>query len=138
MKITYILSILSAAEAKKKKTLRKPKTQILKLDSDEPWDCMKAQLLVKLDETIQPSNISFSLFDFSFHIPRVVSKPGLSLCEEPDYTMMTAKALTSRDHTVNIVIEQLPLETDKENTIDEAETSGAKKKKAVSQVQSRS
>lgn len=133
-KITYIMSILSAAEARKKKVLRKPKTTVLKLDSNEPWECLQAQFQVKFDDALHPPTTSFSSFEVAFHIPRIVSKPGLSLCEEADYEMMIAKALTTKDHTVNIEIEQLPLENDKENISNEDEPSQKKKKKGVSHV----
>lgn len=48
--------------------------------------------------------------------------------------MMIAKALLAKDHTVNVAMEQLPLETDKENIAEGVEPSAKKNKKGVSRV----
>ena len=56
-KIAYMLTITSAAELKKAAAKRKAKTQNLRLDSNEPWDTFKAQIMTKIDATIKPRNI---------------------------------------------------------------------------------
>jgi hypothetical protein len=58
--ITYIMSILTAAEMAKVASKRITKTISFSLATDEPWDTMKAQLLAKICSKINPPTIDFS------------------------------------------------------------------------------
>jgi hypothetical protein len=124
VEVTYILSILSAAEARKSViSKRVAKTAIFKLSSDEPWDTLKAQLLVKIDHALHPSLIQYDHYDIKFSIPRVFSKPGLSLDHATDYNLIVKGR--NKDFAVNVTVVQLGSDDDKEN---EAEMELAKDK----------
>ena len=73
--IAYMLTITSAAKLKKAAAKRKPKTQNLCLNSDEPWDTFKAQILVKISTAIKPKNINFDDYTLRFSI--TLLHPGI-------------------------------------------------------------
>ena len=50
-KISYLLAITSAIEMKKAAAKRKSKVQNFCLDSDEPWDTFKAQVLSMMQQS---------------------------------------------------------------------------------------
>ena len=54
VKLTYLLSIFSAEEAIKPVLKRLPISALLELGADEPWNRIKAQLLMKIDEALAP------------------------------------------------------------------------------------
>jgi hypothetical protein len=72
-KIDYILSLFSAIEMKKPAAKCEPKKSSLQLSTDEPWDTVKAQLLVKINNLLKPSTLSIDDYEILFSIPRVVS-----------------------------------------------------------------
>jgi hypothetical protein len=128
--IMYIMSIMSAAEAKKTAISKRiAKSAIVKLNTDEPWDTMKAQLLVKIDATLKPRNIDYDLYDIKFYISRVIPKPGLSLSNETDYELMVTRARKLKDFTINITVIEIGSDSDKENEGGNDEVSEKGKKK---------
>lgn len=120
--ITFILSILSAPEAKKQVSKHNTKTQSLQLSTDKPWDTLKAQILVKLDSALAPSILDYENYDVMFYIPRVLPKPGLSLVNQLDYTMLNTRArnMSAKDPTINLHIVKKVSEhvSNKENEIE--------------------
>ena len=90
-KINYILSIISISESKKNTSKCVPIGHILELLVDEPWDTLKAQLLVQIDKTLVPSKVDFQDYKISYTIPRILSQP-LPLASESDYSFMIKHA----------------------------------------------
>jgi hypothetical protein len=86
--ITYVVSILTAAEMNKVVSKCITKTISFSLATDEPWDTMKAQLLAKICSKINPPTIDFSHYDILFFIPRVIPKPSFPLILETEYSLM--------------------------------------------------
>jgi len=126
------MSILSATEAWKSVISKRiTKGAVLKLDSDEPWDTVQAQLLVKIDQVLHPLLIKYEHYDVTFSIPWVYPKPGLSLNSAVDYDLIV-KRHNPKAFTVNIMVVQLRLDDDKEN---EAEIELAKEKATKKSVQ---
>ena len=127
--VTYIILIMSAAEAQKTVILKHvPKSAHLKLNTDEPWKTMQAQLLVKIDYTLCPSQIQYNQYDIKFYITHIILKPGLSLNSEMDYDLMIHKACKPKDLTINITIVQLVSDNNKENEAEVEEVAKPKKK----------
>jgi hypothetical protein len=127
----YILSIMSAAEAKKTVISKRiSRSAVIKLNTDEPWDTMKAQLLVKIDQALQPSRIQYDDYEIKFYIPRVLPKPGLSLVGETDYDVMMMKARKLKEPEINIMVVQTYSDSNKENesAIEELSQDTTKKK----------
>ena len=87
-KITYILSILSAPEANKSSSKQKLKIQSIYLSIGEPWDWMKAQILVKISAALDPCLLEFNHYEIMFFIPSNFPKPGLTLLNEEDYAVI--------------------------------------------------
>lgn len=119
---------MSAAEARKTISKRVAKSVILQLDSNEPWDTLKAQLLVKIDATLKPQAIHYDSYDINFIIPRVFPKPGLSLTNAADYDLMISKSRKLKDITIQITVVEVPSANDKENEIEESVTKEKNKK----------
>lgn len=129
-KITYIIHILSAAEMKEPKTKREPRIDHLELNSDEPFDTFKAQILVRISTAIRPKTLDFAHYYILFNIPRVVAKPGIPCMNKAGYALMLQRALTTKVPTVNLYIEsQEPANgPDKENKANEDAEEATKKK----------
>jgi hypothetical protein len=77
VKLTYLLSILSAEEATKPVSKHLPVSDCasaasLELGAEEPWDRLKAQLLMKIDETLAPWALNFDDYLTMFYIPCVL------------------------------------------------------------------
>ncbi|KAF8185982.1 hypothetical protein BJ912DRAFT_852486, partial [Pholiota molesta] len=107
-KLTYILTILSAQEASKPVSKRQPVSDSIELGNQEPWDTVKAQLLVKIDTALNPAILNFDDFTVMFYIPRVLPKPGMALSIEENYAALLVRAanLASKTPTINITIQQ--------------------------------
>ena len=115
--LTYILSILSAEEARKSVSKRTPVTTSLELSDKEPWDTMKAQLLMKIDEALSPHVLEFDGYTVMFYISRVLPKPGMVLATEVSYRALLSRAanLTSKTPTINLTIQEKQNFANKEN-----------------------
>jgi hypothetical protein len=58
--ITYHLSIFSSTQMAKPKTKRgDPKSDFFRLNEDDDWDTMKAQVMAKIDMILKPATISY-------------------------------------------------------------------------------
>jgi hypothetical protein len=89
--------VFSADEMKKVQSKRVAKSYTLQLDTHEPWDTMQAQLLSKIDNALQPQPLDFTLFDISFTIPRIVSKPGMPLETEASYSILLQRVHNAKE-----------------------------------------
>ena len=112
LKIDYILTMFSATEMKKPASRREPKKSSLQLAADEPWDTVKAQLLVKIDDLLKPSTLSIDDYEILFTIPRVVAKPGYPLASATDYVILLER---SKSKLVQLTISTVINNNDKEN-----------------------
>ncbi|KAG1899672.1 uncharacterized protein F5891DRAFT_980910 [Suillus fuscotomentosus] len=116
--ISYMVSILSASEMKKAKSKREPVNTSIDLCTDEPWDTLKAQILVKISTAINPCMLHFDDYSLTYHISWVLPKPGLSLLTEADYNGMMKRVdgMAAKAPTVNInVIQTQPASNNNEN-----------------------
>ncbi|KAG1895219.1 uncharacterized protein F5891DRAFT_984425 [Suillus fuscotomentosus] len=131
--ISYMVSILSASEMKKAKSKREPVNTSIDLRTDEPWDTLKAQILVKISTAINPRMLHFDDYSLTYHISWVLPKPGLSLLTEADYNgmMKQVDGMAAKAPTVNInVIQTQPASNNNENQgEDESELAKSKMKK---------
>jgi hypothetical protein len=93
--ITYLLSITSASESKKKANQRESVSRRIELSSIEPWDTVKAQFLKEIDDALSPSQIRFNDYDVSFKIPRIVSEPT-RLVSDGDYDFLIRESTKGR------------------------------------------
>jgi hypothetical protein len=141
-KVTYILSILSANEAKKTPAKRETKTGSVRLNTDKPWDTVKAQILVKIDAALHPKPLEFINYDINYYIARVLPKPGLSLMSDEDYDMLMdrVKSMKSKDPEVHISVVEKKNDENKENVdatggdLDDVEEAPKSKGKKVRQT----
>ena len=110
VKLTYLLSILSAEEAIKPVSKCLQISASLELGADEPWDRIKAQLLVKIDEALAPWVLKFDDYLTMFFIPCVLPKPGMVLSTDENYAalLLCAKNLTYSSQT-SPLLKQKPL-----------------------------
>jgi hypothetical protein len=134
-KILYMITLTSASEMQKSQSKRECKTANIRLNSDEPWDTFQAQLLVKIDQELKPKKSDIALYKIMCTVTRIISKPGICLQSEEDYSVMIEKILKVKGKSppdVNIAINSInkSSDSDKENDSDNAEEEqGGKKKK---------
>jgi hypothetical protein len=76
----------------------------LQLASNEPWDTLKSQLLVKIDNILKPTQLEFGNYAFYFTVPRVHTM-ATSLDDEASYAFMVDRALKGKDPAVCLSIE---------------------------------
>ncbi|KAG1828411.1 hypothetical protein EV424DRAFT_1536679 [Suillus variegatus] len=136
--ISYMVSILSASEMKKVRSKQEPVNTSIDLCTDESWDTLKAQILVKISTAINPHMLHFDDYSLTYHISWVLPKPGLSLLTEADYNGMmkrvdgmAAKALTVN---INIIQTQPASNNNKNQGEDESELAKSKTKKQAKTV----
>ncbi|KAG1879264.1 hypothetical protein C8R48DRAFT_588993, partial [Suillus tomentosus] len=131
--VTFITSITSAAEMKKPASKCSLRNQTFALNLDEPWDTMKAQILVKISDALNPRLLSYEDYEVSWFIPRVFPKPGLSLLNEKDFDILVKRAanLKGNDPTINVTIIQKDDRELKENKAMIEPTVNEKAKKRV-------
>src|SRR6266852_7380192 len=79
---------------------------------------MKAQILAKISNSLNPPLIKFDNYDIMFFISHNLPKLGLTLLNNEDYKVMTncTQNLTSKDPTINLTITEKHGEENKENT----------------------
>jgi hypothetical protein len=129
--INYAVAFFSSAEMKKASSKRVPKSSSFRLRTDEPWDTLKAQLLVKVSDALgNAATLDFSKYNFLVSILRITSKPGLPLATDTDYDLLItkSKAVKVKDSEpilANVTITQLDSGDDKENEL------GKSKKKVM-------
>jgi hypothetical protein len=133
--LTYILSILSAEEATKAVSKRTPISTALELSEKEPWDTLKAQLLMKIDTALSPHVLNFDDYTVMFYISRVLPRPGMILETEDSYSALLLRAanLTSKTPTINLTIQEKKHGENKENdgASGAGQKEGSKDKKKV-------
>ncbi|KAG0707151.1 hypothetical protein DFH29DRAFT_1014852 [Suillus ampliporus] len=71
-----------------KHTLR---NQTFTLNLDKPWDTMKAQILIKISDALNPGLLSYKDYEISWFILHVLPKHGLSLLNENEAVIELTK-----------------------------------------------
>jgi hypothetical protein len=101
------------------------------LDSDEPWDTLKAQLLVRVDSSLGPSRLDFDNYNFQYIIRKLVPKPGRSLQTENDYDYMLEQVMKAKsDKEIQLFVEEKDNGEDESGlSADEVQVKGKKKSK---------
>jgi hypothetical protein len=89
---TYMASVFAAAKMKKAVSKWFAKNPSFQLQSTEPWDTLKAQILTKISTALNPSIIEFTDYEIMFYITRIISKPGIPLTTEVNYSLLQQKA----------------------------------------------
>ena len=98
---------------------RVPKCSLFKLCSEESWDTLKAQLLVKVSDALgDAAHLDFSKYNFVVSILHVISKLGIPLTSDNDDDLLLTKIKAGKVKDpilANITITQLDGNDDKEN-----------------------
>jgi hypothetical protein len=81
-----------------------PKTDFLRLDKDEEWDTVKAQVMAKIDLILKPPTIAYNDYNIMFTIPHFSPHP-MPLDSEKKYTYLVEHALKAKSPSVKIIIE---------------------------------
>ena len=96
--ITYVVSMASASEAKKPTTKRATKHATCQVRADLPWSTLQAQLLIKISDALKPKIIDFANYEALFHIPRLLSKPGMVLAGDADYQILLQRVASIKEN----------------------------------------
>jgi hypothetical protein len=132
IKVHYVTTIFSTAEMTKAVNKRVPKNASVQLQTDEPWDTFKAQLLVKITDALNPKTIDLANYNAMACISRIISKPGAPLNTEDEYTMFINRLTSSKAKDgvlANVTITQLNDGSNKENIPDKNASQSKKKSK---------
>ena len=100
-KLTYNLSMFMASEIKKDLKKRTGKNSYMKLDSDEPFDTWKAQLLAQIDQHLHPERIQLDDYDITFAIPHISPSP-ITIQSNEDYGLLVERTLKSKEFAANV------------------------------------
>ncbi|KAI6039231.1 hypothetical protein EDC04DRAFT_2603343 [Pisolithus marmoratus] len=100
----YYLVLFSESEMKKTIKQQKSNNTFLQLKLDIEWDMVKAQLLMKIMQTLQLRLIDFNDYDFMWNIPCQQSSQ-MQLQMDDDYKFLVAHALKMEEPAVNVKIE---------------------------------
>jgi hypothetical protein len=121
--------------SKKARSATTPISTALELGEKEPWDTLKAQLLMKIDTALSPHVLNFDNYTVMFYISRVLPKPGMILETEESYSALLLRAanLASKTPTINLTIQEKKHGEDKENegASGAGQKEGSKDKKKV-------
>ncbi|KAF8835495.1 hypothetical protein BDN67DRAFT_1015519 [Paxillus ammoniavirescens] len=117
IKATYNLSIFPALEFKKDMKKRKGSNMYFKLDDDEPYNTWKAQLLVKINEKMSLTMLSFDNYDVSFTIPHVSPSP-LAIVLGDDSNLLLEHVRKAKNTEATVVVQETPLTHTKEENSD--------------------
>jgi len=90
-------------DVKKRKAIT---STFMKLDSDEPFDTWKAQLLVRIEKAFSPDDIDFTKYEIGFTIPRVIVSP-MSVMVEEEYNDMLERIMKTKDSSCSVYIQEL-------------------------------
>jgi hypothetical protein len=138
--VTYSISMISFSDAKKPATKRTTKHATCQVQTDKPWSTLQAQLLAKISDALKPKTIHFTNYEALFHIPRLLSKPGMVLAGDADYQILLQRVASIKklDPIVYVdITERAVCDEEKENiepeddSEDEERPKKKKKKKLV-------
>ncbi|KAJ7923872.1 hypothetical protein B0H13DRAFT_1864488 [Mycena leptocephala] len=129
---------------KKAVSSRKPtKSTILTINSDEPYETLKAQILVKISDTLGLEKLDYADYDVSFTVPRQVKDPT-QLEATKNYSDLVSNTIKIKNAAAaKIIIEQkfVGVSAKKENnntTTDESTTEQRGRRKREFRMQSMS
>ncbi|KAH7921103.1 hypothetical protein BV22DRAFT_1039024 [Leucogyrophana mollusca] len=137
--ITYNLSLFPAAElAKEDLKKRKGVTTYFKLATDKLFDAWQYELLLKINEKMNPETISIDNYIVSFTIPRISPQP-ITVADEDDFKELLERLEKAKKSEATIYIQEKPPKlnkktrkrTEKENSnqSDTDSSDGPKRKK---------
>ncbi|KAI6148063.1 hypothetical protein BKA82DRAFT_16709 [Pisolithus tinctorius] len=99
----------------------KPSNTFLQLKPDLEWDTIKAQLLEKISQALQPKIISYTDYDITWVVP-CYQGSHMQLQTEDDYKFLLMHALKPKEPAVNIKIEVKLIKKRKTKSNDESGT----------------
>ncbi|KAF8119605.1 hypothetical protein EV363DRAFT_1461567 [Boletus edulis] len=104
--IQYNISIFPSSESWKEDVKkRKGFGASYKLKSDIPFGTWTAQLLVRISDKLNPTQIDFSDYDVSFAIPRIIPSPFIIKAED-DYNLLLEHAKKGKESSANIYVQE--------------------------------
>ena len=104
--VTYNLAIFPAKERMKDLKKRTGKNTFMKLDTNEPFDTWKAQLLVRIDKILAPEMLDLANYEVNFTVARISVAPMAISCDE-EYIDMLGRVARTRDLTCTIYVQEL-------------------------------
>jgi hypothetical protein len=102
--ITYDLTIYSISQMQKAENQRKSVNTFLVLASDYEFDTIKAQILMKIAESLNPKMIAFEDYSISWTIPRT-QVSSMPLRTPADYLFCLDLVVKQKTPSVNLIIE---------------------------------
>ena len=137
IKVNYITTVFSAADMKKAGNKRNPKQASFVLSTDEPWDTLKAQFLVRITNALNPKVIDLANYNLIALVTRIVPKPGSPLNTEDEYAIFLNKLSDGKAKdgvSAHVTITELDNGDDKENAPEKDDKKKSKDKPFPSEL----
>ena len=106
----FNIVMFAAKEASKDLKKQTGKNTYMVLNSNLPFDPWRAQLLVRIENTLKPRKLNINDYEIHFTITRVSPSPLLVALDE-DYLNMFERVGRSKDSECNVYLQELCLST---------------------------
>jgi len=137
IKVNYVTTVFSAADMKKACNKRTPKQASFELSTDEPWDTLKAQFLVRITNALNPTTIDLGNYNLIALVTRIVPKPGSPLNTEGEYAIFLKKLADGKAKdgvSAHVTITELDNGDNKENAPEKDDKKKSKDKPFPSEI----
>jgi len=130
---TYISTIFSVVDTEKAVSRQILRSLSFQLQSNKPWDTVKAQILIRISTALNLPVLDFTYYQVVLSIPCIISKPGMPFASKADYTILLQRMSGKGKNGILVALTIIQIDTrvDKENVAPPADaiTSSAGKSK---------
>ncbi|KAH7905763.1 hypothetical protein BJ138DRAFT_1105714 [Hygrophoropsis aurantiaca] len=103
-KINYYIAVFSKSQMQNDEKKRKLTNKIFQLSAAHEWDTLKAQILEKTVECLDPKTISWDDYDITWFVPRI-QPTHFALASSSDYAILLEHAMKPKTAAASIVVE---------------------------------
>ena len=107
-KLTFNIAIFSEKERLKDFKMKTGKNTYMVLNNNEPFDTWRAQLLVRIEKLLNPSELDNNDYEIHFTIARISPQP-LMVSSEEEFANMLERVEKSKDLACNVYVQELCL-----------------------------
>ena len=105
-KLTFNIALFSVKERSKDFKKKTGKNMYMVLDSNEPFNTWRAQLLVRIEKTLNPSKLDINNYKIHFTIACISPSP-LMVSSEEEFANMLERIGKSKDLACNVYVQEL-------------------------------
>jgi hypothetical protein len=102
---TFNIAMFPAKEHSKDLKKRIGKNTYMDLNNNEPFDTWRAQLLVRIEKTLNPRKLDINNYEIHFTVARVSPSP-LMVSSDEEYENMLERVGRSKDSACNVYVQE--------------------------------